>query len=147
MKGILRWMKFNLVGFGGVLVQLGFLEAWLHFSLGNYLMGAMVAVEAALLHNFGWHCVYTWKDRPTRGLKSVLNRALRFQLSNGAVSLVGNLLLMPVLLHLLAPTFNIRESWLVLVANGIAILVTSTANFLLGDRFVFANSPELQSPG
>ena len=69
--GVPRWLKFNLVGLGGVLVQLGLLEAWTHFSLGNYLLGTALAVEAALLHNFGWHCVYTWRDRPAANATTI----------------------------------------------------------------------------
>jgi putative flippase GtrA len=127
----LRWMKFNLVGVAGVLLQLGLLETWMHFSLGNYLLGTAAAVEATLLHNFGWHCIYTWRDRRARDSRTVLARALRFQVSNGAVSFLGNLTIMKVLIVL----FGVP----VLIANAAAILVCSTINFFLGDRFVFAN--------
>lgn len=128
---LVRWIKFNLVGLGGVLAQLGLLEAWMHFSLGNYLVGTAVAVEAALLHNFGWHCAFTWRDRPALTRGQVLRRALRFHLSNGAVSLLGNLLLMKLLVSVLGSP--------VLVANLVSILICSCMNFLLGDRFVFAS--------
>ena len=128
----LRWLKFNLVGLAGVMVQLGLLEAWMHFSLGNYLLGTAVAVEATLLHNFGWHCVYTWRDRPAADRWTVVARALRFNFSNGAVSLLGNVVLMHLLVALLGTP--------VLIANLVAILVCSTINFFLGDRFVFADS-------
>ena len=129
---LLRWLKFNLVGLAGVLVQLGLLEAWVHFSLGNYLLGTALAVEATLVHNFGWHCVYTWRDRPAPDRRTLLARAFRFHVSNGSVSFVANLALMHVLVALLGVP--------VLLANITAILVCSTANFFLGDRFVFANS-------
>ncbi|HEY3928772.1 MAG TPA: GtrA family protein [Candidatus Koribacter sp.] len=139
MNGMLRWFKFNLVGLGGALVQLGLIEAWMHFSLGNYLLGTMVAVEATLLHNFGWHCAYTWRDRRAQRMKTIVARAVRFQVSNGAVSMVGNLVLMRVLVSALrAP---------VLVANLVAIVVCSTANFFLGDRFVFGDAVELRRSG
>jgi putative flippase GtrA len=124
-----RWLKFNLVGGGGVLVQLGLLDAWMHFSLGNYMLGTAVAVEAALLHNFGWHSVFTWRERPAQSRWVVVARAVRFHLSNGVVSIVGNLVIMQLLVGgLRAP---------ILVANLIAILVCSAVNFLFGDRWVF----------
>lgn len=129
---LFRWLKFSLVGFAGVLVQLGLLEAWMHFSVGNYLLGTAVAVEATLLHNFGWHCVYTWRDRPARSCFTLLARGIRFHLSNGAVSLLGNI----VLMHLLVAELGTP----VLIANLTAILICSTINFFLGDRFVFADS-------
>jgi putative flippase GtrA len=124
-----RWFKFNLVGLGGALVQLGLLEAWMHFSLGNYLLGTAVAVEGALFHNFGWHCIYTWRDRPAPTKWAVLLRGLRFHLSNGAVSLFGNLALM----HLLVGALGIPA----LLANIVAILACSIVNFLLGHCWVF----------
>lgn len=126
---LVRWLRFNLVGAGGVLVQLGLLEAWMHFSLGNYLLGTVVAVEAALVHNFGWHCVFTWRERPAMNRSVFVARAVRFHLSNGAVSLVGNLVMMQVLVGVLGSP--------VLVANIASIVVCSVVNFLLGDRWVF----------
>ncbi len=130
--GVPRWLKFNLVGLGGVLVQLGLLEAWTHFSLGNYLLGTGLAVEAVLVHNFAWHCVYTWRDRPAANATTIFLRALRFHVSNGAVSLLGNLFLM----HLLVTVMGSP----VLVANAVAIVICSAINFFLGDRFVFGDT-------
>ena len=127
-----RWLKFNGVGILGVIVQLGVLEAWTRFSHGDFLLGTAVAVEVTLLHNFGWHCVYTWRDRPAADRWTVLARALRFHVSNGAVSLLGNLILMRYFVNVLDMP--------VLTANFVAIIICSTINFLLGDRFVFAES-------
>jgi putative flippase GtrA len=129
---ILRFVKFNLVGIGGVLVQLGLLQTWMHLSPGHYLLGTAIAVEAALVHNFAWHCIYTWRDRPALKTADVWIRAVRFHLSNGTVSLLGNLLLMELLVIWLKSS--------VLIANVIAIVVCSLINFLLGDRFVFGDS-------
>lgn len=128
----LRWTKFNVVGAGGVLVQLGLLNAWMHFALGNYMLGTAVAVEAALVHNFGWHCLYTWRDRPAASRGQLAMRALRFHISNGAVSFLGNLLLMRLLVSRLGAP--------VLLSSAAAIVVCSILNFLLGDRFVFGRS-------
>jgi putative flippase GtrA len=126
---LVRWLKFNLAGAGGMLVQLGLLEAWMHFSLGNYLLGTAVAVEAALVHNFGWHSVFTWRERSAGSRRVVVARAIRFHLLNGVVSIVGNL----AIIQLMAG--GLRSP--VLVANVVAIMVCSAVNFLLGDRWVF----------
>ncbi len=129
----LRWLKFNGVGVLGVAVQLALLEAWTHFALGNYLLGTALAVEATLLHNFAWHCVVTWRDRPADRASTVWMRAVRFHLANGAVSLIGNVCLMQLLVSAIGMP--------VLAANAIAIAVCSTINFFLGDRFVFGGAP------
>jgi putative flippase GtrA len=58
-------------------------------------------------------------------------RLLRFHLSNGLVSIAGNLALMAWLCG----------EWQVptLAANGIAIVACSLVNFVLADRWVFGS--------
>ena len=71
--------------------------------------------------------------RDRRGAHAGMGRLLRFHLSNGMVSLVGNLLLMRLL---------VQEVHLpVLVSNGIAILCCSLVNFYVGNRWTFAVVP------
>jgi putative flippase GtrA len=60
---LVRWCKFNLVGAVGIFVQFGvlfLLKSGLHF---NYLAATVLAVEAAVAHNFFWHERFTWADR------------------------------------------------------------------------------------
>jgi len=59
----LRWLKFNLVGGMGMVVQLFVLvlrKAGLHV---DYLIATALAVETAVVHNFLWHERVTWADR------------------------------------------------------------------------------------
>ena len=98
-----RWVKFNAVGGIGIGVQLAALAVFrslLHF---NYLLATALAVETAVIHNFLWHERFTWADRPAARPVQSLARLAKFNLSNGGVSIVGNLLLMRLLvgeLHL-----------------------------------------------
>ena len=128
MNTLIRWWRFNLVGAMGMLVQLGALGLINRWTGGRYLVASAVAIELAVLHNFVWHVRYTWRDR--RDDSAMLSRLLRFHLSNGLVSMAGNLVLMGVLVH------ELRLP--VLVANGIAILCCSVVNFCLGDMWAFA---------
>jgi putative flippase GtrA len=127
MNTIVRWGKFNLVGAVGMAVQLGALALINHVASGHYMLATAAAIEITLLHNFVWHLHYTWRDRfPTLNAKSAFRmghpddrRALaghliRFHLSNGLISLVGNLAMMPLLVE------SARIS--VVAANTIAIL-------------------------
>ena len=128
MTMLLRWLKFNAIGILGAVVQLWFLHILVRANV-NYLAATAVAVEAAVLHNFAWHQRYTWADRPTDNLPEIIGRLVRFHLSNGAVSLIGNVLIMRWLSGALkVPLYP---------PNFIAILVCSLLNLLLGDRFVF----------
>ena len=125
----LRWMKFNVVGGIGIGVQLAalaVLRSWLKL---DYLVSAGLAVEIAVIHNFLWHERFTWADRPaTRPVQSLV-RLAKFNVSNGAVSIVGNLALM----RLLVGEFKFNY----VASNIVAIALCSVVNFLLGDRFVF----------
>ncbi|HWG19376.1 MAG TPA: GtrA family protein [Terracidiphilus sp.] len=128
MNTLIRWGKFNLVGAMGMAVQLGALALLNRWMGGHYLFATAGAIELTLLHNFIWHLHYTWRDRRDRS--EMLAQCLRFHLSNGLVSMMGNLALMRLLVH---------EAHLpVLVANGIAILGCSIVNFCLGDLWAFA---------
>ena len=124
-----RWMKFNAVGGIGIVVQLAALALLRSLLKLDYLLATGLAVEIAVIHNFLWHERFTWADRPaTRPVQSLV-RLVKFNASNGAVSIVGNLVLMRLLVGELE--FNY------VVSNLVAIVVCSLANFLLSDRFVF----------
>jgi len=134
MNPFVRWARFNLVGALGMAVQLTTLALVNRLTGGRYLVSTAAAVEAALLHNFVAHLRYTWRDRPAA---SLVVRLLRFQISNGSVSLAGNLLAMPVLVH--------YAKLPLLAANLIAILSCSIINFILGDQWIFC-LPRNESP-
>ena len=139
---LLRWCKFNLVGGIGIAVQftaLFLLKDVAHF---NYLAATAIAVETAVVHNFVWHEQFTWADRTKfdrtkadrtrldRAGRRCLHRLLRFNLSNGAVSILGNLALMKLMFGQAHMNY--------LVANALAIALCSLANFLLSEIWVFA---------
>jgi len=133
-----RWLKFNLVGGIGIVVQLLILIA-LKTGLGlNYLVATALAVEGAVVHNFLWHERFTWIDRASCDLrKRSWPRFLKFNLTTGVLSIAGNLLLM----KMLAGLGNMNY----LAANGITIVACSVLNFLVSDTYVFAETTRNQS--
>jgi putative flippase GtrA len=126
-------VRFYAVGAAGIIVQLAaltFLTSRLHL---NYLPATALAVEAAILHNFFWHERWTWAER-TRSLPAGgLRRLVRFHLTTGAVSILGNLALMQALVGRMHVPY--------LAANATAIALCSLLNYLAADRLVF------RSPG
>ncbi|HWB33591.1 MAG TPA: GtrA family protein [Acidobacteriaceae bacterium] len=127
MKLTARWWRFNLVGAIGVPLQLASLAILRLWFAAHYLLITFAAVEFTLLHNFIWHLHYTWKDRRSH---SALPQLCRFHLSNGLVSIVGNLMLMRVF---------VRGVGLPLLpANALAIFCCSIANFCLANVWAFA---------
>jgi putative flippase GtrA len=121
-----RFVRFCAVGAGGVAVQTLTLAMLLKVGGMHYLPATALAVEASVLNNFIWHRRWTWADRPGPGLGWAL---LRFNITNGAVSLIGNLIIMIALVSWLKVT--------PVVANLITIVICSLANFALADRVVF----------
>jgi putative flippase GtrA len=121
-----RFAKFSAVGAGGVIVQTVTLGVLLHVGGMHYLMATALAVEASVLNNFVWHRRWTWADRQQSRAAQTL---LRFNATNGAMSLIGNLALM----FILVSVFNVNPY----VSNLITIGICSLVNFALADRFVF----------
>ena len=126
---LLRWLKFNFVGGIGIVVQLGALALFRSGLHLNYLMATALAVETAVIHNFLWHERFTWRDRPSAHRLQSLARFAKFNAANGAVSIVGNLLIMRALVG----QFGVNY----MISNLIAITVCSLINFLLSDWVVF----------
>jgi putative flippase GtrA len=124
----IRWWKFNLVGAMGMVLQFVSLALINEWTGGHYLCASAAAIELTLLHNFVWHLHYTWRDRHDDS--ALLSQLLRFHLSNGLISMLGNLALMRILVH--------EASLPVLASNSIAILCCSILNFYLGDLWAFA---------
>ncbi len=123
-----RWLKFNLVGAIGIGVQLGMLAALRTLGM-NYLLATALAVETAVVHNFIWHERFTWADRGSVDWRQSLWRLLRFNLTTGAVSIGGNLLLM----RLLVGQAHLNY----LLSNLVTIASCGLLNFVVSDRVVF----------
>jgi putative flippase GtrA len=123
----MRWLRFNAVGVLGVAVQICMLQV-LNKWLGiHYLTATIAAVEIAIIHNFLWHERWTWKDRSVAAFR--IRRFIQFQFTNGAISLVGNTVLMRI--------FTGLSEVPVVAANLICITACSLINFLASDRIVF----------
>lgn len=122
-----RWMRFNSVGALGVAVHVGVVAVLIGWGV-HYLWATAIAVETAVLHNFLWHEGWTWRDR--RGPAStVLTRAVRFHLTNGVISLGGNL----VLMRALTGTLDVEP----VSATVVSIVTCSMANFFASELYVF----------
>ena len=123
-----RLAKFCIAGGIGVGVQLVALALFSTMKLG-YLRATGLAVECALLHNFLWHWHFTFVSQTPSGIRGFMLSLFRFHLSNGLISLFGNLLLM----RLLAGSLGLP----LLPANFASIAICFAANFLASDRWVF----------
>jgi len=127
---VIHFIRFNVVGVIGFALQACALFVLTHnpHRLG-YLLATAAAVELAVLHNFVWHQYWTWRDRPSVTTGETWLRLVRFNITNGAVSIVGNLICM----SLLVGTLRLP----ILAANVLSVIACSICNFLLADRLAF----------
>jgi len=110
-------------------VQLAMLALLTAVFRVEYMLATALAVESAVLHNFFWHRRFTWAGPSSWLWRDVFARFLRFNVTTGAVSIAGNLVLMRFLVgqtHVPA-----------LLANLVGIAGCSVVNFLVSDRWVF----------
>ena len=122
------WLKFNAVGLIGIGVQLLALAVLKSGFELDYRLATVIAVEIAVLHNFAWHERWTWIER-TKHAAGMPGRLVRFHLTNGLISIAGNL----VLTWLFVSQVHLHY----FLANLIAIGTCSIVNFFASDRLVF----------
>lgn len=124
-----RAPRFALVGVMGFVLQLAVLHGLLTAGIDEGV-AVLLAVEAAIVHNFVWHERWTWHDRPAAGPMVSAIRLARFNAANGLVSLAGN----GALTMALASATGLP----VMAANACATVVLAAINLRLADRWVFA---------
>lgn len=127
---MVHFIRFNLVGISGFVLQTGALFLLTHnpYRIG-YLFATVTAVELAVLNNFIWHQRWTWRDRPARTTAETWRRLVKFNITNGAVSISGNLVFMSFLVG--------RLGMPIVAANVASVVACSICNFFLADRIAF----------
>ena len=132
-----RFLKFGTVGVSGIVVNQGALYVMQEqvFHVANVAgrvdwvqlnISLAVAIFLATLNNFYWNRLWTWKDRV-----ELHPRPWPVQFGQYTVSCGLSIVLQFVFTNLLAPHVYY------LIANFIAIGVTSVLNFLLNDIWTF----------
>jgi dolichol-phosphate mannosyltransferase len=127
---MIHFLRFNVVGLVGFALQSGVLFVLTHSAHPfGYLVATAAAVELAILNNFVWHQRWTWRDRPSATTGETLRRLAKFNMTNGAVSITGNLVLMSILVG--------RLGLPIAGANLASVAACSVCNFFLADRIAF----------
>lgn len=122
-----RWWRFSAGGIYGF-----FLQTFVLMVLAKRLplgWATAIAVEAAVFHNFAWHELFTWRERHASGARTLMARAGRFQITNGGISIFGNVLI--------TTFFHHRLGLPVLAANLAAVAICAAFNFIASEWLVF----------
>ncbi len=127
---MIHFIRFNVVGIFGFVLQMAALFVLTHnpYRVG-YLLATALAVELAVLNNFVWHQRWTWSDRPSASTGETFRRLIKFNITSGAVSLVGNLIFMSLLVG--------RLRLPIAGANVLSVCACAICNFFLADRIAF----------
>ena len=122
-----RIIQFQLVAWGGTLVNLGVL--WLTKGvLGIPLIPAgALAIEIAIIHNFTWHYFFTWKDRVAGNPRDYFSRLLRYNLVTASIDFIVNLGIL----------------WGLVTFAGVHYLLADLAGMVAGPLFKFVANERL----
>ncbi|OCQ93364.1 sulfonate ABC transporter permease [Oscillatoriales cyanobacterium USR001] len=119
---VARFLRFGVVGFSGVFVDMGILYL-LRSGIGLGLTRSLIiSAEVAIINNFLWNDLWTFGDisRQQRGLNQQLKRLLKFNL----ICLIG-LILKVLLVNFLFNILGVNEY----LANLVGILTVTLWNF------------------
>ena len=120
---ILRIFKFILVGASGVVINEGLLYVLTYYAGLFYLISSVIAVQVAILNNFFWNHIWTFKDR------RIVNEAAIVKLGKfELVSIAGKA--MNILVLYIGVTFFDMQY---LMANLIGIAAGFVVNFLVNN--------------
>ncbi|WP_341739451.1 glycosyltransferase family 2 protein [Microcoleus sp. CAWBG640] len=117
-----KFIRFGLVGFSGVFVNMGVLYVLRNFCKLELTRSLIVAAELAIVSNFLWNDLWTFGEisRRQRGNRQRLKRLLKFN----TICLMG-LILNVLLVNVMFNIFGMNEY----LANLIAILAVTLWNF------------------
>jgi putative flippase GtrA len=127
MTTTMRWLRFTLVGLAGFALQLT--AIWVLARLTPLPVSLIVALAVLLTvsHNFFWHERVTWPGHTREGRG---RRWLAFHATNGVISIATNVVVTGPIMQMTGLPIQ--------AANAVAVMVASFANFIAGDRVVFA---------
>lgn len=143
-----RFLKFGTVGASGTVVNLGllyFAQEHIFTAVQQPVMrlnlSLALAIFFATLNNFFWNRLWTWADR-----KQHYNRPMLTQFGQYTLACWLSIVLQAIFTNALAPHFYY------LIANLIAVVLTSVLNFVVNDIWTFgrlkllAGHPPHQDP-
>lgn len=120
-----RVFKFGLVGLSGIVVNMGMLWYLTEFVGFYYLVSSLFAIELAILNNFVWNDLWTFKAGASHKLSSRWHRLISFHVVS-----VGGLVINMGILYLLTSVGGVYY----LISNIIGILVGFGWNFMVNRR-------------
>ncbi|PIS27747.1 MAG: hypothetical protein COT43_09020 [Candidatus Marinimicrobia bacterium CG08_land_8_20_14_0_20_45_22] len=129
-------IQFQFVAWLGTFVNLGTL--WLlhgKFKIPVPIAGAC-AIEVAILHNFTWYYLHTWRDRVEHTLLDYFRRLWKYNLITAGIDFLINLGILWTLTHFL--------NFHYLLADILGMVPGPSSKIFVNDLIIF-KKPKLES--
>ncbi len=125
-----RFIKFGIVGVSGIFVNQMLLFLLSEYIKLDYRLSSIVAIECAIINNFIFNSIWTWKDRYVATFRTYLSRLFKFNISSGLTSFIFNWTVLVVLTEFIQMNY--------LYANLIGIALASIVNFIINNFWTFS---------
>jgi len=122
-----RVFKFGLVGISGIIVNLGILQLLLMAGISGYI-ALFFAIAVAILNNFIWNDLWTFRSSPQRLVTSIWQRLWLFYTVSSGGAIINYAIAV-----LLTQFIGIN----IILSDIIGILIGFGWNFLLNRRFTW----------
>ncbi len=134
---VVRFLKFGIVGGSGIFVNMGGLWFFTEVVGIYYLISSVLAIGLAMISNFIWNDLWTWRDRGEPGVKAYLTRMAKFIVVSSIAGFIGNLGILWILTHF----FHVYY----LISNLIGIAVGTILNYSVNNLWTFKSNKEINS--
>ena len=126
---LVRFIKFGIVGGSGIFVNMGLLWFFTEVIGFYYLVSSVLAIALAMINNFIWNDLWTWRDRRTPGSKAYFIRMAKFITVSSIAAYVGNLGVLWILTHF----FHLYY----MISNLFGIAVGTVMNYSVNNFWTF----------
>lgn len=134
---VVRFVKFGIVGGSGIFVNMGGLWFFTEVVGFYYLISSVLAIALAMISNFIWNDLWTWRDRGEPGIRAYLTRMAKFILVSSIAAYIGNLGILWLLTHF----FHVYY----LISNLIGIAVGTILNYYANNFWTFKSKGDVES--
>lgn len=129
--GLVRFIKFGIVGGSGVFVNQGVFALLTELLKQSVSIASPIAILFAIVTNFILNYHWTWGDRKSGEMGHILKGFSKFFLSSAGTALLFNYLPLLFMVNTLG--------WNKHLSNIIGIGIASVANFLISHFWTFAH--------
>jgi dolichol-phosphate mannosyltransferase len=90
IKDKIRFIKFGIVGFTGFTINFLFLRLFRSLGLSETLSW-LFSTELAIINNFTWNNLWTFKEESIKGIKETIVKFLQFNITSGGALLIQSI--------------------------------------------------------